>query len=376
LLDLDEDGALVRIGGAHRDPALEPVLRELVERYPARANPASPSLHVLQTGARLVIPELTLEQVRASCVDDRHFELAQRLGMQSAVLVPLAMRDRWIGVLTVFAGTPRRFAPADVELVTELARRIALWSDNARLLDETRRALRVRQEFLSIASHELRTPLAALRLTAQGLLRAAETGRTVPPALLDRSLQRMLSRTGRLEQLTSELIDVTRIEQGRLELVRTELALDALVRDVVEQLEPELAAAGCPVTLDCPEPVTGAWDGGRLEQVITNLLGNALKFAAGKPIEIRLVRVRSAPELGAGDCAVITVADHGIGIDPARRPYIFDRFERAVSAANYGGLGLGLYIARSIVVAHGGTIEVASEPGHGATFTVSLPLGA
>jgi predicted ATPase/signal transduction histidine kinase len=367
VLDLDEGGTITRIAGAHRDPALEPVLREIVERYPVGANPAAPTRHVIQTGARSIMPEATPEQLRISCADDRHFELAQRLGVRSGVMVPVGVRDQRIGALSVVSRTPHRFAPADVELVTELGRRIALWLDNARLLDETRRALRVRQEFLSIASHELRTPLAALRLTAQGLLRAAETGRAVPPEFLDRSLRRVLSRTTRLEQLTSELLDVTRIEQGRLELVRTALALDGLVREVVEQLEPELAAARCTVALDCPAPITGLWDGPRLEQVLTNLLGNALKFGPGQPIEIGLRR--------DGERAVVTVTDHGIGIDPARRPYIFDRFERAVSAASYGGLGLGLYIARSIVVAHGGTIEVASEPGHGATFTVALPLG-
>ncbi|HWO25848.1 MAG TPA: AAA family ATPase [Kofleriaceae bacterium] len=365
MIDLDEGGALVRIASAHRDPALDPILRELVARYPPGINPVSPTRHVMQTGERLVMPELTPEQVRASSTDDRHYELGQQLGMRSAVVVPLAARDRRLGALTVFSGTPRWFGPADVELVSELGRRIALWVDNARLLDETRRALQLRGEFLSIASHELRTPLAALRLTAQGLLRAAETGRAVPPEFLDRSLHRMLSRTARLEELTSELIDVTRIEQGRLELVPSELALDALVRDVALHLEPELAAARCTVAIDCPAPVTGVWDGARLEQVITNLLGNALKFAPGQPIELRIVR--------EGDRAILTVTDHGIGIDPARRPYIFDRFERAVSPTNYGGLGLGLYIARSIVVAHGGTIEVASEPGHGATFTVTLP---
>jgi signal transduction histidine kinase len=339
-----------------------------VERYPVHLNRASPTLHVLQTGARINMPEATPEQLRISCTDDRHFELAQRLGARSGVMVPVAVRDQRLGVLTVLSGTPHRFAPADVELVTELGRRIALWFDNARLLDETRRALRVRQEFLSIASHELRTPLATLRLTAQGLLRAAETGRAVPPEFLVRRLRRVLSRTTRLEQLTSELLDVTRIEAGRLELVRSELSLVALVRDVVEQLEPELTAARCPVTVDCPEPITGEWDGSRLEQVLSNLLSNALKFGPGQPIELRLAR--------AGDRAIVTVTDHGIGIDPARRPYIFDRFERAVSSASYGGLGLGLYIARSIVVAHGGTLEVASEPGQGATFTVVLPLGA
>jgi signal transduction histidine kinase len=176
----------------------------------------------------------------------------------------------------------------------------------------------------------------------------------------------VLGSTTRLEQLTSELLDVTRIEQGRLALTPAEIALDAIARQAAEHLAPELAAVGSRVSIECAAPVVGRWDPSRLEQVVTNLLTNAAKFGAGKPIEIRIDR--------RGDAARLAVTDHGIGIDPARLPRVFERFERAVPSSSYGGLGLGLYIARSIVVAHGGTIDVASEPGAGATFTVTLPL--
>jgi signal transduction histidine kinase len=270
-----------------------------------------------------------------------------------------------IGVLTLVAVTPNRFARADTELAIDLGRRMALAIDNARLLDETRRALHLRDEFLRIASHELRTPLASLRLSAQGLLRAVERNRTMSPEILDRTLRRVLGNTMRLEQLTSELLDVTRIEQGRLHLSPIEIALDAIVREAVDHIEADLAAAGSSVSIECGAPVVGRWDPSRLDQVVTNLLSNAAKFGAGKPIEIRI------EQLGAA--ARLAVTDHGIGIDPARRPYVFDRFERAVPSSRYGGLGLGLYIARSIVVAHGGTITVDSELGAGSTFTVTLP---
>src|SRR6185369_9396547 len=148
------------------------------------------------------------------CVDDYHTELILRLGMRSGVFVPLCARDAVIGVLSLISITPNRFARADAELAIDLGRRMALAIDNARLLEETRRALHLRDEFLRIASHELRTPLASLRLSAQGLLRAAERHRMVSPETLDRTLRRVLGNTVRLEHLTSELLDVTRIEQG------------------------------------------------------------------------------------------------------------------------------------------------------------------
>jgi predicted ATPase/signal transduction histidine kinase len=363
VIDLQDNGTLVRIAGAHRDPDKEPILRELAERYALQ--PRSPAWQVLQTGKPFESAVVTDDQIRASCVDDHHVELLRRLGPRSGLFVPLCARDAVIGTLSLASTTPNWFTRADIELAIDLGRRMALAIDNARLLAETRRALHLRDEFLRIASHELRTPLASLRLSAQGLLRAAERNRTVSPEILDRTLGRVLGNTLRLEQLTSELLDVTRIEQGRLQLNPIEITLDAIVREAVEHIEAELAETGSSVSIECPAPVVGRWDRSRLDQVVTNLLTNAAKFGAGKPIEIRI------EQLGAS--ARLAVIDHGIGIDPARRPHVFDRFERAVPSSRYGGLGLGLYIARSIVAAHGGTITVDSELGVGSTFTVTLP---
>jgi signal transduction histidine kinase len=320
---------------------------------------------VLGTGEAFELPTVTDDQLRAYCADEHQADLLRRLGTQDTLFVPLVVRDALTGVLTLASALPNHFSRADVELATELARRMAMAIDNARLLEATRDALHLRDEFLRVASHELRTPLASLRLTAESLLRAGELDRAVPRKVLDHSLLRVLGNTARLEQLTGELLDVTRIEQGRLELQLDEVVLDALAREIVEGLELDLAAAHCTVSIECETPVVGRWDPSRLQQVVTNLVTNAAKFGAGKSIEIRIERV--------GDEARLAVTDHGIGIDPARRPYVFDRFERAVSSSSYGGLGLGLYIVRSIVIAHGGTVSVDSEPGAGATFIVTLP---
>jgi signal transduction histidine kinase len=357
VIDLEQDGALIQIAGAHRDPDAAPLLGHLTPR----AQATSPGWPVPPAGRPLELPALTDAQLGP-------VELVRRLGAGSAVAVALELRGTVRGALSLVSAAPGRFGGPDVELAVELGRRMSLAIDNAHLLAETRRALHLREEFLRIASHELRTPLASLRLTAQALLRAAERKRAVPAEILDDSLRRMLGNTTRLSQLTSELLDVTRIENGRLDLNLADVALDAIVREAIGHLEGDLAVAGSPVALACAAPVYGRWDPSRLEQVVTNLVANAAKFGAGKPIEIRIDR--------AGDTARLAVSDRGIGIDPAHRAHIFDRFERAVPSSRYGGLGLGLYIARSIVVAHGGTITADSEPGAGATFTVTLPCRA
>jgi len=146
------------------------------------------------------------------------------------------------------SATPHRFGPADVELAAEMGHRAALAIDNARLLHETQRAVRVRDEFLCVASHELRTPTTSLKLAVQALLRSTATRKAVPAETLDRHLNLILRKAERLQQLTNELLDVTRIEQGRLELQLAEVELGDLVREVVEHFEVELAwrAVGCP----------------------------------------------------------------------------------------------------------------------------------
>ena len=161
-------------------------------------------------------------------------------------------------------------------------------------------------------------------LTTDRLLHARAVGKPIPQEALYRSLERLKHGTSRLRRLTDELLDVTRIERGRLELDPVTVDLGALARQVVEDLKFDLGAAGCPTRIEIEEGVAGVWDPSRLEQVITNLLTNALKFGQGHPIEIRVHN--------AGEAARLTVRDHGVGIDPGRQPFVFDRFERAVSS--------------------------------------------
>jgi signal transduction histidine kinase len=235
------------------------------------------------------------------------------------------------------------------------------------LYNEAVDAIRARDEFLSIASHELKTPLSALQMQIESLLRNRRSNPelVLPPDQAKQQLERAARQVDRLSRLMSELMDVSKITAGRLRLELEELDLSALVGDVVSRLSETTAKARSVVRLQASGPVTGWWDRMRLEQVVTNLLTNAAKFGAGKPIDLSVERV--------GPRARVAVTDHGIGIAAEDVERIFRRYEQAVSTRSYGGLGLGLYIARQIVDAHGGTIRVESELGAGSTFTIELP---
>ncbi|WP_437593539.1 AAA family ATPase [Sorangium sp. So ce1000] len=365
-IDIVEDGELRRLAGAHGDPEKAPVLKELQLRYPPRWGSPHPSITVLRTGEPLLMPELPDEILRTMCVDDEHLRLLRELGTRTRLSVPLAVRGQRLGALTLSSGTPgRRYGRADLELAQEVAHRAAIAIDNARLYRASQEAVRARSEFLSVATHELNTPLTSLTLSVQSLRRAVGVGRPVDPQVMDQRLERVSRQTTRLTRLINDLLDVSRIESRPRALELSDVDLGALVRAVAARFEADLARARCSISIRGDGPVVGCWDRSRLDQVVTNLLGNAIKFGAGKPIEIVV-----GAENGV---ARLAVRDHGIGIDPAECGRIFERFERAVSERHYGGLGLGLYISRKIVEDHGGSIRCNCQPGAGATFIVELP---
>ncbi|HEX8440622.1 HAMP domain-containing sensor histidine kinase, partial [Archangium sp.] len=218
-----------------------------------------------------------------------------------------------------------------------------------------------------IASHELRTPITAFQLQVQGLRGALARGPDgLPPERLRRGLELMERQTKRQMQLVSDLLDVSRLGEGRLELRPEPLDLVALTHEVAERFEPELARTGSRLTLHAPAALPGTWDRPRLEQVLTNLLANAVKYGQGNPISLTV----EAEE----ERARLLVRDAGIGIAAEHLERVFNRFERAVSDRHYGGFGLGLWIARRIVESMGGRITVVSELGVGSTFCVELPL--
>ena len=229
---------------------------------------------------------------------------------------------------------------------------------------ELQGAVRVRDEFLSIASHELKTPVTALHLQIQSVLRRRSKETSTPEWMMGKIL-RAETQVERLIRLINNLLDVSRITAGRLEFEPEDVDLAQVVREAADRFRDEIARAGSELHVHADETVWGFWDRLRLEQVVTNLLTNAIKYGKGQPIELTVE--------GIDGVARLQVKDHGIGISHENQARIFERFERAVSERQYGGLGLGLWITRQIVEALSGIIRVVSEPDAGSLFIVELP---
>ena len=228
---------------------------------------------------------------------------------------------------------------------------------------EAEHAVAARDDFLAVAAHELATPLTPLQLELETLQRTLAGAALAPN--VQRRLDRASRQTKRLARLTERLLDVSRLAHGRLTLDPIDFDFYDMVREVVEEYRGEATRAGSELTLTAPAAFVGRWDRARAAQVVENLLSNAVKYGGGRPIALELE--------GSPDDVVLTVRDQRSGIEPAELPQIFDRFERASPERRRGGLGLGLYVAREIVQAHGGRIQCDSTPGQGSTFTVKLP---
>ncbi|WP_437939572.1 AAA family ATPase [Sorangium sp. So ce341] len=284
-------------------------------------------------------------------------------GSRSVLALPIRRNEARLGVVYLENDlTTQAFTRDRVHVLELLSDQIAIALENARLYREAQHAVHVRDDFLSVASHELRTPVTSLRLGIQALLR--RNGHA-PDDRLGRALHRMDRQVQRLTQLIDDLLDVSQLHTGRLELHVEPVDLAEVVDEVVERLGERVAQSGSPVSVRAEPSIVGSWDRSRLEQVVSNLLDNALKFGAGKPIEVTVARKGGAAEL--------VVQDQGIGIPAGRLPYVFERFERAVSSRHFGGLGLGLHVVKTIVEALGGAVRVDSRQGEGARFTVELP---
>jgi len=248
-------------------------------------------------------------------------------------------------------------------------------TDQREIEQRLREAIRARDEFVSVASHELKTPLTSLQLQVEALRRSllrAEEARArgeslgIPEERIRKFAEQTGRQTARLGQLVDDMLDISRIASGKFGVEREAMDLTATVNEVVDRLRPQLEAANGGVAVRAPEPVRGLWDRHRIEQVLSNLLTNAMRYGKGAPIEVSLER--------RGDVAHLAVTDRGMGIAPENLGRIFDRFERAISANEVSGLGLGLFISRQIVEAHNGRIWAESTLGKGASFHVELPI--
>ena len=278
-----------------------------------------------------------------------HFETVRMTKYGDRIPVSLsvsAVRDasgRVIGAAKIARDiTERKHAEAELE----------------RLFRESEKAVQVRDTFISVAGHEFRTPLNALTLQLYNL------GRALNDPAHRAAIGKATAEVNRLSALTAQLLDVARMASGGFSVDRAPMDLSELANEVAHRMEEGASRMGSLIEMRTPGPVTGEWDRLRLDQVLTNLVSNALKFGRGKPIEIS-VDVE-------GELARVRVRDYGIGVPPEDRERIFERFERAVSEQSFGGLGLGLWIAREIVQTHGGRMGVGSPEGGGAEFFFEL----
>lgn len=236
----------------------------------------------------------------------------------------------------------------------------------ARALAE--QAVRARDEFLSIASHELKTPLTTVLLQLQATLRRTSTQSLAhfSGEKLVQSLTIAEQQSKRLSELIKDLLNVSLITTGRISLKKEPVNLSGCIRSLIERLGEQIKEAGTPIIFEETQEIIGVWDVVRLEQCLTNLLTNAMKYGGHKPITIS---TRRDPQW-----IYIDVIDSGRGIPSQDQSRIFELFQRVIAADDIKGLGVGLFIARRIAEAHGGTITVESEHGKGSTFTVQLPL--
>lgn len=287
-------------------------------------------------------------------------------GLKACTSTPiLGSRGEVLGTFAFYYRQARGPSPYDLTLL-EASRDLAgIAIERSRTFAALEEALTARDTFLAIASHELRTPITTLLLQTRLLGNLKRRGiPEVPMEDLAPKVERLERQAGRLGRLVEQFLDAAQLLSGRFTLAREPVDLGQVAREAVESLSEALASGQCPVEIRGGAGVVGEGDPARLRQVIEALLSNALKFGAGKPIEITVER--------GGLGALIAVRDHGIGIALADQARIFRRFERAVSAQHYGGFGLGLWLARQLVEGMGGRIGVQSAPGSGATFVVEL----
>jgi PAS domain S-box-containing protein len=352
-------GRLLPRAITHAAAEKERVLWEVLHRYPPRAEDTRGVAHVVSIGQAERVEHVTEEVLGHMARDREHLELLRRLKLGSTLCVPIGVGEQRLGALMLLSSaSERHYTLSDQIFLEELAGRAALALDNARLFQEAQRAL----ELIGVASHDLGNPLNAMQLV---LARLRRVDPEREPERVREGLMAAMRHGQRLGRLLYNLLDLSRLSSGKLALEVSRVDLAQLVHEVVERHSEQAAEAGCPLRLDAAQQLEGWWDPLRLERVVANLLSNAMKFGRGRPVEVRVEH--------AGGKARVTVRDHGVGIPPEAQRRIFERFEREKSAGQHAGFGLGLYIVRQLVEAHGGTIRVQSTPGQGAAFIVDLP---
>lgn len=377
---LDANGELRRLALMHADPAKIEAANELQKRFPVDMNARSGVPEVIRSGKSILIPYITDDLIVQSTNNPEQLTLIRELGLVSGMTVPLTVRSQTFGAISFIASqSGRHYTQADLTLAEELASRAAQAVDNARLYQESQEAVRIQQEldylknlFLSTATHELRTPLTSIRGFAQMVSRSLRNYAVEPNEIINRnirSIEVIVEQVDRMNALIAQLLDFSRLHNEQFAL---NLSDNINLVDIIQRVIEQYSAVTINHTLDVNLPnyaVIGTWDEFRLEQVLNNLIGNAIKYSPPQTqVSIGLQPVPNNE-------VIISVNDQGYGISEEDQRHIFDRFYRVRNkeTKKVDGLGLGLYITTEIVQKHGGRIWLESEIDKGTTFYVALP---
>lgn len=363
-VDMRTDEGIQQLAVAHVDPEKVQWAKELRQQNPPDLNAPTGLSKVLRTGKAEFYPEIDDALLVATTRSEEGLTLARALRLSSTMIVPLLIQGQAIGAITfVAAESGRHYTQTDLSMAEELASRAALAIHNAHLYSEAQKAIGIRDDFISIASHELRTPITSLKMYTQFVQKQlSKQG----DESLSQFLGRMDAQLNKLNGLIGDLLNVSKIEVGRLEFQEEWFNLDEVVSETCEAIQQTAPKHTIHIEGSISCPVWGDKD--RIGQVVTNLLTNAIKYSP-QAHEV-LVRLQSEP-----DAAVVSVQDFGIGIDQEHLSKIFTRFYRVndPEEKTFPGLGIGLYLSHEIIARHGGSLTVASEKGKGSTFTFSLP---
>jgi signal transduction histidine kinase len=357
-----DERSIRHLGFAHRDPAKNSLVEALAHVGPISIeDPFGPG-QVVRTGQPCLTSEFSVEIAHSAEPKPRHHEQMAALNPCSIMLVPLNARGRTLGAIAFMATSEsaRRFDEEDLRLAMELATRAALFVDNARLYAEARSAIRARDDLIAVVSHDLRDPLQSIAATAEVL--HLETG-----ADQTQSIEIIGLASRQMQHLVQDLLDVSRIDAGQFSIKTGRVDLTSLAQQVQMLFQPQADARDVSLaneTGDDVPPVLA--DGHRIQQVLSNLMGNALNFVPSGG------RIQIGTRL-CGDFVRVSVKDNGSGIPDEQLGRVFDRFWRGDQTQGLGA-GLGLAVAKGIVEAHGGTIEVESRQGFGSTFSFTLPV--
>jgi signal transduction histidine kinase/DNA-binding response OmpR family regulator len=362
---LEDDGGFTRVGYAHVDPLKEELLREITHFRADAIPPEHPEMRALREGERTLVEEITPDMIDIAVKDEAHRRIVDALAPRSLIAVPLEGAGRIFGALVlVQTESSRRFTATDMALADELARRASLALEHARLYQTAQQATRARDDLLAIVAHDLRNPLNTIFMSTELLL---ELESLLAMPVEHRHIATIRRSAEKMNGLIEDLMDVKRMETGQLAVEPRPVRVAHIIREAVELLRPVADAHAQTIAEEIADDVPRVLaDSGRIQQVLSNLVGNALKFT---PPGGRVVVAACSVQ----DEVRVAIRDTGQGIPADQLPHIFGRFWQG-QRSDRRGIGLGLAIAKGIIDAHGGRIWVESREGEGASFYFTLPV--